>query len=413
MGCITESGQTPQESNLTSKSAVFLELSFTGQVVAPTTTNTAQWRKSVVSQLFYMSGELDKVHGGHGRFGFVELSDMSSEPHSEGLELVRYQAKLAVAWPKYSHVPERYRVVVPLRVDSEGLSAFNNKYKGSCGKAKYGADNFWYDFEPIATACEMASEDVLDTEAAVAPHPDVTTDKRPEYERFWDDGVFRAVIVHGTDSASSKDPDDLGVREYLDLQRRLEKAYPEAKITSGETTYAIYDDWTLEATVEGYGGVEGKLIVTTLLTSSLKHIGSDFDERFGALSADADLITYGGHSGLSKNIKALAAKETVKPQHYQVYFIDGCSTFAYLDTTLADRRIATNGEELDPHGTKYLDVIINAQPAPWWSGADSQWTILSHLAGTETTSYLDILDDLTQSATPVVAGEQDNPSVTE
>ena len=289
VGCVSEPGQT-QESDLTSQSAVFLELSFAGQVVVPITTNPDQWRKSVISQLFYMAGELDKVHAGHGRFGFVGLSDLTSEPYAEGLELVRYQAKLPVAWPKYSHVPETYRVVVPLRIDNEGLSAFNDKYKGSCGKAKYGADNFWYDFEPIATECEMAAEDVLDTVATVAPHPDVTTDKRPEYERFWDDGVFRAVVVHGTDSASSKDPNDLGVSEYLDLQRLLEAAYPEAKITNGETTYAIYDDWTLEATVEGYGGVEGKIVITTLLTSSLKYIGSDFDERFGALSADAETL---------------------------------------------------------------------------------------------------------------------------
>ncbi|MBW2457380.1 MAG: hypothetical protein JRI68_22930, partial [Deltaproteobacteria bacterium] len=47
------------------------------------------------------------------------------------------------------------------------------------------------------------------------------------------------------------------------------------------------------------------------------------------------------------------------------------------------------------------------------TGADSQWTILSNLAGTAEVSYLDILDDLSQSATPVVSGEEDNPSVSE
>ena len=83
--------------------------------------------------------------------------------------------------------------------------------------------------------------------------------------------------------------------------------------------------------------------VHSLLTASLKSIGSGFDARFAALTENADVVTYGGHSGLSKNIKAIAAKEKVLAQHYQVYFLDGCSTFAYLDTTLTDARIAING----------------------------------------------------------------------
>jgi hypothetical protein len=157
------------------------------------------------------------------------------------------------------------------------------------------------------------------------------------------------------------------------------------------------------------GGGEGKLVVTTLLTSSLKHIGSDFDERFDPLSESADLITYGGHSGLSKNITALAERGVVAANKYQVYFLDGCSTFAYLDSTLADRRIAANGAEQDPNGTKFLDVIVNAQPVPWYSGADNQWVVLSYLSGVQNRSYDDLLDRLSTSGSPVVAGEEDNP----
>jgi hypothetical protein len=412
-GCVVDQNVAPQESDLTSTSAIFLELSFSGRVVGPATDSAAQQRKQVVTQLFYMAGELDKVHGGHGQFGFVKLDNLQSEAQGDDLVVTTYDAKLPVAWPKWREVPESYRVVVPLRVDDEGLDTFNNQYAGTCGKAKYGADSLWYDFEPVTTACEMDPADIVDTVAAVAPSPDVTTDKRPEFEKFWDDGEFRAVIVHGTDGAWSKDESDIGVREYLDFQEQVKRAYPEAEITTGATNYSIFDDWTLTVPVPTYGGGEGRLIVTTLLTAPLESIGSDFDARFGPLSRDADLITYGGHSGLSENIKALAAREQVKEQHYQVYFLDGCSTFAYLDSTLVDRRIELNGAEIDPQGTKFLDMIVNAQPAPWYTGADSQWTILSHLAGTEQVSYLDILDDLSQAATPVVSGEEDNPSISE
>lgn len=409
-GCVLDSNED-QESDLTSQSAIFLELSFSAQVVGPATESEAQLRKQVVTQLFYMAGEIDKVHGGHGQFGFVELANLQSETLEDGLVATTYEAKLPVAWPKHRDVPETYRVVVPLRVDDLGLDAFNTKYAGSCGKAKYGAEYLWYDFEPIATGCEMAPEDIVDTVALVAESPHTTTDRRPEFERFWDDGEFRAVIVHGTDGAWSRDESDTGVRQYSELQGLLTRAYPEAEITVAATSYSVFDDWTLTATVPTYGGGEGRLVVTTLLTAPLESIGADFDSRFGPLSVDADLITYGGHSGLSANIRALAAREQVKPEHYQVYFLDGCSTFAYLDTTLTDRRIEVNGSEIDPQGTKFLDMIVNAQPAPWYTGADSQWTILSMLAGSAEVSYLDILDELSQSATPVVSGEEDNPPV--
>jgi len=413
-GCVVDQANVaPQESDLTSKSAIFLEMSFSGRVLAPVADSAAEQKKQIVTQLFYMAGELDKVHGGHGQFGFVELGNVETLDQGDGLVLTTYDAKVPVAWPKWRDVPETYRVILPLHVDDAGLSAFNTKYAGTCGKAKYGADNLWYDFEPVTMACEMDAADIVDTVANVAPSPHTTTDKRPEFELFWDDGEFRAVIVHGTDGAWSMDESDVGVREYLDFQKLVKRAYPDAEITSGTTSYSIFDDWTARVTVPTYDGGEGTLVVTTLLTAPLKSIGSDFDARFGPLSRDADLITYGGHSGLSKNIKALAAKEQVKAQHYQVYFLDGCSTFAYLDSTLVDRRREINGVELDPNGTQYLDMIVNAQPAPWTTGADSQWTILSNLAGTTEVSYLDILDDLSQSATPVVSGEEDNPSVSE
>lgn len=400
--------------DLTSKDAKFLEMSFEGEVIAEKAESDAERRKAIITQLFYMSGELDKTHRGHGQFGFVELENMNAEDLGDGFERVTYSAKVPVAWPKYKASPETYRVVVPLHTDRARLDEFNRSYKGSCGEAHYGTDTLWYDFVPVSSsACEIAEGDALDVVATVKEHPRTTTDKRPENERFWDDGVFHMVLVHGTDAASSYDANDTGVRQYDGFKRKLREAYPDGVETTGDNNYEIYDDWQFETTIPKPGGGEGKLVVNALLASSLKYIGSQFDDRFGPLSSGADFISYGGHSGLSKNIKALAAKERVEREHYQVWFIDGCSTFAYLDRTLVDARIAVNGEEIDPNGTKFLDVIVNAQPAPWYTGAASQWTVLSALADTEPHSYMSIVDDLGSSATPVVSGEEDNPSIDE
>lgn len=407
-GCAESSDEPAQESDLTSKSHTFYDLTFSGSVVADQTDDAEEIKKSVVTQLFYMSGELDKVHGGHGRFGFVELENVVSEPVDDELSEVRYEATLQIALPKYKAAPESYRVVVPKRVDDTGLREFNNKYSGTCGKAKYGSDSLWYDFEPVTTACEMDAGDILDTEAAVAASDFVNETRYPEYDRFWEDGEFRAVIVHGTDSSWSKDPDDIGVAQYIEFQEILARELPGAEITLGDSSSDIYEDWQLEARIETPDGGEAKIVVNLLLTASLKSIGSTFDERFDEVTAKADLIMYGGHSGLSKNIKALAAKGVVEAGRYQVFFIDGCSTFAYLDSTLVDRRIEVNGPEVDPSGTKFLDVIINAQPVPWYSGADNLWHILDHMTGGESTFY-DVISTMSQAGSPVVTGEEDNP----
>jgi hypothetical protein len=408
-GCADETGAS-QESDLTSKSAEFLELSFSGEVVLDATESESEVHKGVVAQLFYLAGELDKTHGGHGRFGFVELDQWTSEPAGDGLVRVRYDARLPVAWPKNESVPDSYRIVVPLHADAAGLDAFNAKYAHKCGHTEYGQENTWYDFTPIATGCAIDAADVLDTVADVRPNPDVTSVRYPEFPRFWEDGEFRVVLVNGTDGAWSKDPSDPLVSVYLEFQAELQRTFG-GTVTQGPTSASIFDDWTLEAPITTYSGGEGKIVITTLLTGQLESAGPDLDARFDEISGDADVLMYGGHSGLSKNIRAMAAKGVVKPQHYQVMILQGCSTFAYLDRSLVERRIEVNGAEEDPDGTRYLDIIATAQPAYMSTNVPTFMAALTHLSDHTPHTYLELLDEMPQSAIPVVAGEEDNPEI--
>ena len=57
-GCVVDQANVaPQESDLTSKSAIFLEMSFSGRVLAPVADSAAEQKKQIVTQLFYMAGE--------------------------------------------------------------------------------------------------------------------------------------------------------------------------------------------------------------------------------------------------------------------------------------------------------------------------------------------------------------------
>jgi hypothetical protein len=413
--CVDHQAPSPSadESHLTSADAQFLELSFDGEALMPAGLDDTELHKYVQAQMFYLAGELDKTHRAHGRFGFVKLSNVERAAHDDGLELVTYSAALPVQWPVGS-APESYRVIVPRNVDKQALTDFNAKYHEQCGHNKYGKSNLWYDWRPVSTQCALG-DDVVDVVADVFPSPDQPQGERyPEYSRFWEDDEFRVVLVHGTDGSSSVDNVDGLVRQYLNVKESLKIAHDDATLTTFEpdANSRIYEDWQLETTIPRMGGGHGKLTINALLTASLKVLNDDsaFDQRFDELTANADLVIYGGHSGLSKNIKALAGKGVVTEGQYQVFLLMGCSTFAYLDRSINDRRIEVNGADADPYGTRFLDVIVTGQPAYFHTLSPAITTVISALSGDEPRSYLDILYDLPASAVPVVAGELDNPT---
>src|SRR5262249_49511030 len=143
--------------------------------------------------------------------------------------------------------------------------------------------------------------------------------------------------------------------------QQVRAALPGATVTENKHGESIVKDVTIKGTVK-VGGHDRAVSVDALLIDTLYTAGPDFDTRYDAISANADLVVYNGHSELSKNTNALARKGKVAPKKYQVFFFDSCDTFAYLDTALSDRRAALNGKE-DPRGTLYLDVITNVLPS--------------------------------------------------
>jgi hypothetical protein len=97
--------------------------------------------------------------------------------------------------------------------------------------------------------------------------------------------------------------------------------------------------------------------------SEASSAGSAFMETYGAESAKADIVVYSGHSGLGTNIATLANGLQATRAKYQIAFFNGCQTFGYLGTKMHETRATLNGREADPHGTKFLDVIVTALPA--------------------------------------------------
>ena len=88
---------------------------------------------------------------------------------------------------------------------------------------------------------------------------------------------------------------------------------------------------------------------------SVPSAGAAFNKRYAELATNADLIMYNGHAGLGANVRYLSTLGHWFPGKYQILFMDGCDTFAYIDDTIPKQRAALNpddptGDEVHGHG---------------------------------------------------------------
>jgi hypothetical protein len=383
---------------ITSNDGAVLEFSFAGEAIADKDTPA---RQAIVAQLQYVQGMLTTDVRANGQVGLVATTDVRETP-SGAKKTIAYKASLPVVWPKGTRAPSTYDL--PLPKDTTKLDAFNDKYDGKCGTNEYGRETFWHDFNPKASGCTVDDADVTRARAAVRAHPKSTTGKYPEYDEVWKDDSLDIVAVFGI--ISSNAPEDEGAREMESVIREVSRTLTGAKRVDNRAGPSIIKDATVTGKVN-VGGRARTVTLNAILVEEVAAAGADFDERFGAASEKADLVVYSGHSGLGKNINGLARKARVARGKYQLAYLNGCQTFAYLGTALQDKKIAANAD--DPNGTKYLDVVANALPAYGDDGATTM-TIYKALLGykEQPKTYNQLLEDFSSIHLVAVFGEDDN-----
>jgi hypothetical protein len=385
---------------ITSKDGAVLEFRFSGEVEADGTTPA---RQAVVSQLQYLQGILTTAERANAQVGLVELSGVRETPRGDK-KTVAYTASLPVVWPKDSPRPPRYDL--PLPRDITALDAFNAKYDGRCGTNEYGQETFWHDYDPNAVDCTVDDADVQRAQATVRPHPKTTTGKYPEYDRIWSDDALDIVAVFGI--ITSNTPEDEGAREMESVVRDISATLTDARRVDNAPSASIIKDATVTGSIS-VGGQSRRVTLNAMLVQEVSTAGSDFDARFGAASESADFVVYSGHSGLGANIDGLAEKSRVKRGKYQLVYLNGCQTFAYLGTTWRDKHITANGRSADPNGTKDMDVVANALPA-YGDNGSTMLTLYNAIIGYRRTAktYNQLLESFSSSHLVAVFGEDDN-----
>jgi hypothetical protein len=405
LGCVADEAAL-DDGDFTSAHAKLVDFTFAGEVVAPSSMNA---KAAVRAQLLYTVGHIN-AEPGVSQLPKVVLESVSGTSIGGGLSRITYRAKLPVAWGK-SRIPATYAFTLPRRVGSAAEEAFVSTYRARCADdpGASNASNYWYHYRPNRGGCSLAPTDVVRIDATTALSTANTTGKYPEYARIWEDGALRIVAIFGKNEADATDSSDVGIRAYQEFVARMRDVLRGAVVTPSAPPGPDVREVTFELARDAATRVD----LSVLLVDKLATEGAAFDRRYAELSTGADVILYNGHAGLGGNVRALMDKGRFFPGKYQIFFFNGCDTFAYIDETLARRRAELNPD--DPNGTRHMDVVSNAMPAYFDRMADGATALVRGLLATNAPRpYEAIFRDLPREQIVVVTGEEDNaftPSV--
>ncbi|HQY63732.1 MAG: hypothetical protein IPQ09_26550 [Myxococcales bacterium] len=392
------------EDDFTSNQATLLDFEFDGQVTATSVFNA---QSLINDQMLYTIGQLNGSKA-VGRLDRLALTNVQKTT-ADGKTTIKYHAKLPVAWGTKTNLPASYELILPADASFEGQEAFTKEYLHSCvdfGAHDVDAGSMWYYYRPARNGCQLKPADVQRFTAKVTPSTENSTGRYPEYNKVWEDGALNVVAIFGK-YEDGKTSGDAGIDAYNRFVREARGALGGAVTTVPETVPQTPGVGTPDVTINATLPDGKKVSITALLVDNVRTADARFNERYNALSTDADLIVYGGHAGLGQNVRALAQKGTWKAGKYVIVFMNGCDTFAYVDGSLAQTRARINPD--DPTGTKYMEFVTNALPAFFSEMPNSALTMIKGLLRHDSPmTYEQIFTGIDDSQVVVVTGEEDN-----
>jgi hypothetical protein len=389
--------------------------------------NSWSVKREIKEQLLYSIGQLNGLDGGSPDMNRLEISVGQSRQLENGLYEVTYAAKLFIAWPLSVGVPRSYNLLVPARGDYASLEKFFKAYGSDENSTKkclaweahdVSSAMFWYYYRPNKYSCPLntmnteESELVKTIQIQLAKSDKNTTGKFPEYGKIWEDNKLVSTLIFGKAEENAQTEYDAGVKAYKDTVNALLKKFGKPVTTNVEFKYNTYyrqfmlDTALTNPTVEmTFDLGEGKTLdVALFLIEGIRVAGYDFVEKYNQRTLNSDYISYSGHSGLGANIRALAGMGEFEKDQYQIFLINGCDTFAYVDDALRNAHAAVNpGFGKD----KFVDVITNAMPSYFHMNQRSNMTIINALVE-QTKTYKQILAGFDVNQRAVVTGEEDN-----
>lgn len=398
-----------------SEHAVGIDATFSEGKIISSSANPAALDGEIREQIKYTIGQLNGLGGGPD-INRLEISIGDVVERADGMFDVSYAAKLFLAWPRESRLPETFEFILPARGDYTGRFAFYEAY--GADEDTYSAcldwsahdvsvGIFWYYYRPAKRSCPLVDQSIDDPEVVVRLQAALevsalnTNGKYPEYEKVWEDGRLVGTAIFGKNVAGTTG-NDAGIAAFVQMYQELVATYgtpADTNLASGDVPSAVNDDVRLVFETD-----QGHLDVHLYLVDSIRSVGIDFLGKYNERTAISDFVSYSGHSGLGANIRAMASMGRFLPGQYQIFLINGCDTFAYVDHALRNAHHEVNPES---GPDKFFDIITNAMPSYFHANARSNMAIIQGLLEQELT-YREILAGFDRAQRAVVDGEADN-----
>jgi hypothetical protein len=410
-GCTADSdGADQTENDFSSNQATLLTFEFDGEL----TTTDGVWdeNQTINDQLLFTIGHLNGDHA-VGRLDNVVLTNVN-KTENNGTTTIAYHAKLPVAWGAKTKLPKSYTFLLPHDISQDAQQKFTDAHKDDCvdpeSAGELDVGSVWYFYRPNQPGCKLATGEAFKSPVKVTKSKENTKNKYPEYDKVWEDKALRIVAIFGKFEAGATTTSDAGIQGFdefvADMQTKLAPYKPVTTPATISDTPALGEHGggvTFDATLP-----DGKKIsVTALLTDGIAQAPQSFYDRYESLSGDADIIAYNGHSGLGQNVRALSSHGKFKKGKYQIFFMNGCDSFAYVDGSLAQTRAALNPD--DPTGTKYMEFVTNAMPAFFASMPNATNVLMDGLLSYKAPkTYDQIFAGVDSSQIILVTGEEDN-----
>lgn len=230
-------------------------------------------------------------------------------------------------------------------------------YDEKCTDKHYSSfDDYWYFYDPFREGCENLIEKPLATKVQIKITPSEykkidLTPKLPILRGNNDNGdLFSVYIITGYHEAT--DRKDLGYISFEEIRDSFVQRGFEVSSKRPHTKKPL-DIYKKQIELDN-GKIMDVVVKHLLVDTDIEARTLVFAKFFKEAVAQADVIIYGGHSGLGANLdlpflEEKAGKFEFNTKKKQIFFFDSCSSYSYylehfaVEKTKAKIDIMTNG----------------------------------------------------------------------
>ncbi len=232
-------------------------------------------------------------------------------------------------------------------------------YDEKCTDEHYNSfGDFWYFYDPFRKGCEYLSKSPKATLVSlkIVPAEYKKMDLTPKLPQLRGDNgngsLFSIYIISGyyEDGSVKKDP---GYANYKEIRDGFLNQGFELSSSKRKNTEMPLNVYTKQIELDN-GKVIDVEINHLLIETDIGTRSKVFAKFFKEAVEEADVIIYGGHSGLGGNLDIPSLEEKVgkfnfNPNKKQIFFFDSCSSYSYylehfaVEKTKAKIDIISNG----------------------------------------------------------------------